>query len=160
MSHKIILVGRASREHFIEAFTARLEPHRICCRRFDANEHRPTLCISDGMPQTGGGESAGQIAPVAAASDEDDGDGDGDPDSDRRRSKKKPTASPSFPPALIGLAHLTHYTGFGRSRIYQLLRAGFPPPIKIGKSSRWVLAEVDTWIASQAAERRPNEGWR
>ncbi|MDU7586551.1 MAG: AlpA family phage regulatory protein [Acidovorax sp.] len=61
---------------------------------------------------------------------------------------------PSFPPALLGFEPLSHYVGFGRSRIYQLIAAGeFPKPIKIGKSSRWVKAEIDAWIGRQSQQR-------
>ena len=96
--------------------------------------------------------SGGEGAPEVAASD-DDGDGDGDPDSDRRRSPSK-KSPPSFPPALFGFAPLPHYVGFGRSRIYQLIAAGeFPKPIKVGKSSRWIRAEIDSWISHQSHQR-------
>lgn len=121
-------------------------------RRANCTEYRPTLEISDGFVESGGGGVIASDAPAASA-DDDDGDGDGDPDPARRRSRKKHQQPTPFPPALIGLDPLTHYVGFGRSRIYQLLKAGFPQPLKIGKSSRWVLAEVDSWIAAQAAQR-------
>ncbi len=117
--------------------------------------------ISNGFPEQGGGAAAeasdcsgGEGAPeVAASDDDDDGDGDGDPDSDRRRSHSK-KSPPSFPPALFGFAPLSHYVGFGRSRIYQLIAAGeFPKPIKVGKSSRWIRAEIDSWISHQSHQR-------
>lgn len=118
--------------------------------------------ISNGMSDIpGGGEVAGEsavsegatAAPEVAASD-DDGDGDGDPDSDRRRPRSK-SSHPSFPPALLAFEHLSHYVSFGRSRIYQLIAAGeFPQPIKVGKSSRWVKAEIDAWIRKQATSQR------
>lgn len=60
----------------------------------------------------------------------------------------------STPPALLGLSALSHYVGFGRSRVYQLINAGeFPKPIKVGKSSRWVRAEIDSWLSAQIAAR-------
>jgi predicted DNA-binding transcriptional regulator AlpA len=116
-------------------------------------DHAPALSISDDMPEAGGGgESA--AAPEVAASDDDDGDGDGDPDSDRRSRPRSKTSHRSFPPALLAFEPLSHYVSFGRSRIYQLIAAGeFPPPRKIGKSSRWVKAEIDAWIANQSAQR-------
>ena len=111
--------------------------------------------ITDGMPEAGGGGASAGVsagAPDVAASD-DDGDGDGDPDSDRRRPRSK-SSHPSFPPALLAFEPLSHYVGFGRSRIYQLIGAGeFPPPVKVGKSSRWVKVEIDAWIGQQAAQR-------
>lgn len=92
--------------------------------------------------------------PEVAASDDDDGDGDGDPDSDRRRPHSK-TSHPSLPPALLAFEPLSHYVSFGRSRIYQLIAADeFPKSIKIGKSSRWVKAEIDAWISKQATNQQ------
>lgn len=64
----------------------------------------------------------------------------------------------SFPPALFGFRAVSHYVGFGRSRIYQLINAGnFPKPIKVGNSSRWVRAEVDLWLSDQIAARPTNQ---
>jgi|GEM_PF-541745 len=115
--------------------------------------HAPALSVSDDMPEAGGGGESAAGAPEVAASD-DDGDGDGDPDSDRRRPRSK-TSHPSFPPALLAFEPLSHYVSFGRSRIYQLIAAGeFPQPIKVGKSSRWVKAEIDAWISKQATAQR------
>ena len=118
--------------------------------------------ISNGFPEQGGGGAAeaeaetsdcsgGEGAPEVAASDD---DGDGDPDSDRRRPRSK-SSHPSSPPALLAFEPLSHYVSFGRSRIYQLIAAGeFPQPIKVGKSSRWVKAEIDAWIRKQATSQR------
>lgn len=42
----------------------------------------------------------------------------------------------------------------GRSRIYALIGEGnFPPPVKIGASSRWIVSEIDAYIAQLAATR-------
>ena len=102
--------------------------------------------ISNGFPEQGG-----EGAPEVAASDD---DGDGDPDSDRRRPRSK-SSHPSSPPALLAFEPLSHYVSFGRSRIYQLIAAGeFPQPIKVGKSSRWVKAEIDAWISKQTTSQR------
>ncbi len=58
-------------------------------------------------------------------------------------------------PALLAFAPLSNYVGFGRSRIYDLIaRDGFPAPVKIGKSSRWVKTEVDTWLSEKIATRQ------
>ena len=57
--------------------------------------------------------------------------------------------------ALFPFAYLSNYVGFGRSRIYDLIaRDGFPAPIKIGKSSRWVKSEIDTWLSKKIATRQ------
>ena len=147
----------------------------ICERRHTL----PVLAsISNGFPEQGGGGAAalkhapaagltaaeaeasdcsgGEGAPeVAASDDDDDGDGDGDPDSDRRSRPRSKTSHPSFPPALLAFEPLSHYVSFGRSRIYQLIAAGeFPQPIKVGKSSRWVKADIDAWIRKQTTSQR------
>ena len=58
-------------------------------------------------------------------------------------------------PALLVYASLSNYVGLGRSRIYDLIAKGeFPAPIKIGKSSRWVKAEIDSWLSEQIAARQ------
>lgn len=58
-------------------------------------------------------------------------------------------------PALFAFASLSNYVGFGRSRIYDLIsKGGFPAPVKIGKSSRWVKAEIDFWLVEQVAARQ------
>lgn len=113
--------------------------------------------VTNGFPEQGGGGASADVdgdcqggdgAPVAAASDDDGGDPD--PEPARRRPHQH-----TFAPALLGFASVSHYVGFGRSRIYQLINAGeFPPPVKIGKSSRWVKAEVDAWIGSHSAQRK------
>ena len=146
-----IIVGNLGRDTYTDYYLGAIGRGTLF-RKSTGRDHAPALSISDDMPEAGGGgESA--AAPEVAASDDDDGDGDGDPDSDRRRSHSK-KSPPSFPPALFGFAPLSHYVGFGRSRIYQLIAAGeFPKPIKVGKSSRWIRAEIDSWISHQSHQR-------
>ena len=44
--------------------------------------------------------------------------------------------------------------GLSRSHAYELMTRGeFPRPVKIGRASRFVAAEVDAWIAARMAER-------
>lgn len=160
--NKVIIVGNLGRDfyqdyamHVVRGALIRDHKERT------GRDHAPSLSISDDMPEAGGGGGGGGEsatgAPEVVASDDDGGDGDGDPDSDRRRSRSK-TSHPSFPPALLGFEPLSHYVGFGRSRIYQLIAAGeFPQPIKIGKSSRWVRAEIDIWLSAQIAARPTNQ---
>lgn len=58
--------------------------------------------------------------------------------------------------------------GISRSTAYELMAAnppGFPLPVKIGKSSRFVAAEIDDWIkgriqARDAASKARIEGVR
>lgn len=55
-------------------------------------------------------------------------------------------------PALFTFKDTERYTRVKRSQAYGLMRQGkFPKPIKIGKSSRWVKAHIDSWIAEQVA---------
>lgn len=111
--------------------------------------HKSTLITND-MPNCGGGDVS---TDVAASDDDDDDGGDSDGEPARRSPLKKSPFSPS--PALLGFGPLSHYVGFGRSRIYSLISQGeFPPPIKIGKSSRWVRAEIDAWLSKQIAARQ------
>ena len=57
-------------------------------------------------------------------------------------------------PALIPFAQLSTKVGMGRSRIYALIGEGnFPPPVKIGASSRWIVREIDAYISQLAATR-------
>lgn len=72
----------------------------------------------------------------------------------------KPTSVSSSPEAsalhvLFTFAILAAYVAMGRSRIYALIDEGkFPRPIKIGRSSRWLKSEIDTWIDEQVAARQ------
>lgn len=122
--------------------------------------HMPmsALSISNDMPECGGGDGCGVTDGVeVAASDDDGGDDDGEPA--RRSPHAKPL--PSFAPALFSFTPLSHYTSLGRSRIYQLIAdpvLKFPSPIKIGKSSRWLKTEVDSWLAKQADSRHQVAG--
>lgn len=46
--------------------------------------------------------------------------------------------------------------GISRSHAYELMAArppAFPLPVKIGRASRFVSAEVDSWIAARVAAR-------
>ena len=59
--------------------------------------------------------------------------------------------------ALIPFFQVALKVGMGRSRIYALIGEGnFPPPVKIGASSRWVVSEIDAYIAQLAATRNSN----
>lgn len=120
-------------------------------------DHCPALSITDDMPESGGGAGLTDGVEVAASDDDDGGDDDGEPA--RRSPHVKP--HPSFAPALFSFTPLSHYTSFGRSRIYQLIAdpvLKFPAPIKIGKSSRWLKTEVDNWLSKQADSRHQVAG--
>ena len=150
--NKVIIIGNLGRDPYCDIVNTAIAG--MVHRHLTGNDHAPTLSISNDMPEAGGGGESAAGAPEVAASDDDGGDGDGDPDSDRRRPRSK-SSHPSFPPALLAFEPLSHYVSFGRSRIYQLIAAGeFPQPIKVGKSSRWVKAEIDAWISKQAATQQ------
>ena len=56
--------------------------------------------------------------------------------------------------ALIDFKQLSQKVCMGRSRIYALIANGdFPPPVKIGTSSRWINPEIEAYIAQLAATR-------
>lgn len=58
------------------------------------------------------------------------------------------------PPVLIDFKQVSTKVCMGRSRIYGLIGEGkFPPPVKIGASSRWIQTEIDAYIATLAATR-------
>ena len=148
--NKVIIIGNLGRDSYCDIVNTAIAG--MIQRHLTGSDHAPTLSISDDMPEAGGGGESATGAPEVAASD--DEDGDGDPDSDRRRPPSK-TSHPSFPPALLAFEPLSHYVAFGRSRIYQLIAADeFPKPIKVGKSSRWVKAEIDAWISKQATTQQ------
>lgn len=56
--------------------------------------------------------------------------------------------------ALLTMKEVLRLTRLGRSTIYRFISAGsFPGQIKFGRASRWLRADVDKWIADQAATR-------
>ncbi len=53
---------------------------------------------------------------------------------------------------LIRLPEVLVLTGMSRTQVYEKISAGeLPAPIKDGRSSRWVLSEVQTYIARKVA---------
>ncbi|QNM95454.1 helix-turn-helix transcriptional regulator [Chitinimonas koreensis] len=51
---------------------------------------------------------------------------------------------------LIPLSEVESRSGLKKSKIYSMIgESAFPRPIKLGKLSRWVEAEVDEWIDKQ-----------
>ncbi|WP_291994119.1 AlpA family transcriptional regulator [Candidatus Accumulibacter sp. ACC003] len=56
---------------------------------------------------------------------------------------------------LIRLPQVKAMVGLGRSSIYDKIKRGeFPKQIKLGRSSGWVEAEVQTWISEQIRASR------
>lgn len=58
-------------------------------------------------------------------------------------------------PDLLNIAHVcTKLGGLHRPRIYNLIKtAGFPRPLKLGKTSRWRKVDVDAWLRQQAVDQ-------
>lgn len=55
---------------------------------------------------------------------------------------------------LLRIEQVCQRTGLGRTATYELIARGqHPAPIKLGRSSRWVDREVDSWI-EQLVRRR------
>ncbi|EEC7945082.1 helix-turn-helix transcriptional regulator [Escherichia coli] len=49
-------------------------------------------------------------------------------------------------------------TGFKKTAIYSWVKTGtFPQPVKIGRSARWSLEEVEAWIQNKLDSRAGNQ---
>jgi prophage regulatory protein len=50
---------------------------------------------------------------------------------------------------LLTIKEVTQMVGFKTSTIYKFIKTkGFPQPVKIGKSSRWLLSDINQWITN------------
>ena len=59
---------------------------------------------------------------------------------------------------LLTLRDVEHFTGFRKSSLYSLIAdKRFPPPIKIGRSSRWPSSEISDWIQETIQRGRSAE---
>jgi len=57
---------------------------------------------------------------------------------------------------LLDMPALSKRLGMCRSKIYLEIQAGkFPQPLKLGRSSRWLAAEIQAWVNAQAEARSP-----
>ena len=66
------------------------------------------------------------------------------------------SASQSSETLLLPMPTLSKRVGLSRSNIYQQIQGGkFPEPVKIGRSSRWLAAEIEAWVNTQAKARSP-----
>ncbi|GGD44719.1 helix-turn-helix transcriptional regulator [Sinisalibacter lacisalsi] len=60
----------------------------------------------------------------------------------------------TYPERLLPLHAVVDATGYQRATIYRKITQGaFPPPVKIGRASRWPESEIQKWIAARIAER-------
>lgn len=56
--------------------------------------------------------------------------------------------------SLIDLKYITNDSGFTAKYFYSLMKRGeFPAPIKLGRSSRWLLKDYSEWKARYIAKR-------
>ncbi|SOZ49051.1 hypothetical protein CBM2615_A120003 [Cupriavidus taiwanensis] len=58
--------------------------------------------------------------------------------------------------ALLTVRETMRRTGLAYSSLYEAMRLrGFPRPVKVGggRTNRWILREVDAWIAARIADR-------
>ncbi|MFS7380698.1 helix-turn-helix transcriptional regulator [Rahnella inusitata] len=56
----------------------------------------------------------------------------------------------------VTMAFITKLTGLTDKWFYKLIQDGtFPKPIKLGRSSRWLQSEVETWLQERIANSRP-----
>ena len=60
---------------------------------------------------------------------------------------------------LLPINRVKEVTGFSRPYIYREMAAGrFPQPIRFSdKCSRWLMSDVQSWIAARIAECRDNQ---
>jgi prophage regulatory protein len=59
---------------------------------------------------------------------------------------------------LLTLRDVEHFTGFRKSSLYSLIAdKRFPPPIKIGRSSRWPSSEISDWVQETIQRGRSAE---
>ena len=56
---------------------------------------------------------------------------------------------------LVTMAFITQLTGLTDKWFYELIQdGGFPKPIKLGRSSRWLESEVEAWLQQRIAQSR------
>lgn len=67
-----------------------------------------------------------------------------------------PGGAPEGTLRLERMADLESRVGLKKSQLWKLIREGrFPAPIKCGRSSLFIAAEVDGWIQERIRESRP-----
>lgn len=55
---------------------------------------------------------------------------------------------------LIKLEEVISQVGMGKTKIYDMLQfEEFPPPVKLGRYSRWSQIEIQEWIEEQKGKR-------
>ncbi|MBL0872530.1 AlpA family transcriptional regulator [Serratia nevei] len=55
----------------------------------------------------------------------------------------------------VNMAYITSLTGLTDKWFYKLIKDDvFPKPIKMGRSSRWLKSEVETWLQERINQSR------
>ena len=55
----------------------------------------------------------------------------------------------------VNMAFITNLTGLTDKWFYKLIKDDvFPKPIKMGRSSRWLKSEVETWLQERINQSR------
>ncbi|CAI2513486.1 helix-turn-helix transcriptional regulator [Serratia proteamaculans] len=56
---------------------------------------------------------------------------------------------------LVDMVFITKFTGLSNKWFYKLIQEGeFPKPIKLGRSSRWLQSEIETWMQQRIVDSR------
>lgn len=56
---------------------------------------------------------------------------------------------------MVDMAFITNFTGLSDKWFYKLISEGqFPKPIKMGRSSRWLYSEVESWVQERINQSR------
>ncbi|WP_447882113.1 helix-turn-helix transcriptional regulator [Serratia fonticola] len=66
------------------------------------------------------------------------------------------TIKPSlFEDQFVDMAFITRLLGVSDKWIYRLIQDGvFPKPIKLGRSSRWLQSEIESWLQERISQSR------
>ncbi|AJJ08373.1 helix-turn-helix transcriptional regulator [Yersinia pseudotuberculosis] len=55
----------------------------------------------------------------------------------------------------VDMAFITSLTGLTDKWFYKLIKDGvFPKPIKLGRSSRWLQSEIESWLQERISQSR------
>ncbi|CAI2140972.1 Predicted transcriptional regulator [Serratia fonticola] len=71
------------------------------------------------------------------------------------------SAIPLMNDKMVDMTFITELTGLSDKWFYKLIKDGaFPKPIKLGRSSRWLQSEVESWLQEriEASRGKRNRG--
>lgn len=56
---------------------------------------------------------------------------------------------------MVDMVFITEFTGLSDKWFYKLMQEGqFPKPIKMGRSSRWLKSEIESWVQQRITDSR------